>query len=476
MTTLSQNLGRELPGPAPVPIFGWLPWLLRFAVDPLASLERFRKQYGDILRFGIKNYPVIMIFHPDYNRQILRDPSAFYSYNLDLVPISFPKDSSITHATTGMPLMNGPRHADHRAALLPYFHKKFITRYHDVCIEVTERKIAEWKPGMEVDLRAEMEKLAMWLATEPVLGLDPEKEGESIGRQLERTMKLVMNPFVLMFPYNIPGLPFHRLLKNADEMERVVRHVIDRKKEAGLTGHDVLSAMLRVHDEDPERLSQNELIGHTTTMFRGGYNPSGMALYWTIFLLSQHPKKSRKVRAELDQSVKGEFPTQEEVEHMPYLEGSLKEAMRLFPAGTWTGRLATQDFPLGSYSFLKGTWIIMSPYITHRIPEVFPEPYTFQPERWLSIHPSAYEFMPFSAGPRYCIGTSLAMMQLKIALTIIFKRYRFALKPGTRVDCAGFNSIRPRTGLPMILGLPGEETRPVAFHGNVKKIVDFAGS
>lgn len=474
MTTfLAENLERKIPGPVPAPVLGWLPWLFRFALDPLASLENMHRRYGNILRLGFKNYPVIMIFHPDYNRQILRDPSKFFSYNLDLLPITFPKDSSIKRATTGMPLMNGSRHSDHRSALLPYFHKKFITRYHDSCVDVTERKIAGWQPGMELNLRAEMEQLAMWLATEPVLGLDPQKEGDAIGQQLERTMKLVMNPFVLMLPYNIPGIPFHSLMKNADEMERIVRRVIARKKEAGLSGHDILSIMIQMHEEDPERLSESELIGHTTTMFRGGYNPSGMALYWTIFLLSQHPEKLKKVLEELDQLIKGDIPTEEEVESMPYLEGALREAMRLFPAGTWTGRLAMQDFALDSHPFPKGTWVMMSPYITHRIPEVFSEPYQFQPERWLSIHPSAYEFMPFSAGPRYCIGTSLAMMQLKIALTMLFKRYRFSLKPGTRVDCAGFNSIRPKHGLPMILSQPGEGIQPVAFQGNVRKIVHF---
>lgn len=472
-TAISEHVGTEIPGPAPAPVLGWLPLLLRFAFDPLDELARLRKGYGDILRLGIKKYPVLMIFHPDYNRQILRDPSTFYSYNLDLLPISFPKDSSIRRVTTGMPLMNGPRHSDHRSELLPYFHKKFITRYHESCIEVTERKIINWLPGTEINLRAEMEQLAMWLATEPVLGLDPENEGEAIGRQLERTMRLVMNPFVLMFPFNIPGVPFHSMMKNADEMECVIRRVIARKKEAGLTGHDILSIMIKMHEEDPERLSEHELLGHTTTMFRGGYNPSGMALYWTIFLLSQHPEKLENVLAELDRLVKGDAPTQDEVASMPYLEGALKEAMRLFPAGTWTGRLAMRDFELDSYSFPKGTWILMSPYITHRIPEVFPEPYKFRPERWLSIHPSAYEFMPFSAGPRYCIGTSLAMMQLKIALTILFKRYRFALKPGTKVDCVGFNSIRPKHGLQMILRQPGEEHQPTEFKGNIRKIVHF---
>lgn len=473
ISALPERLEIEIPGPAPMPVLGWLPQLVRFAIDPLGSLEKLHRHYGDILGLRMKNYSGVLIFHPDYNRQILRDPSSFYSYNVELVPVPFPRDSSVRRATMGMPLMNGPRHTDHRSALLPYFHKKFITRYHENCIEVTERKIAGWQPGMEVNLRAEMEQLAMWLATEPVLGLDPQGEGEAIGRQLERTMKLILNPFVLMFPYDIPGFPFHSLLKNAEEMERVVRRVITHKKQAGLTGPDILSIMIRMHEEDPERLSENELIGHTTTMFRGGYNPSGMALYWTIFLLMQHPEKFEKVLDELDQQIKGDLPTPEEVESLPYLEGALKEAMRLFPAGTWTGRLAMQDFELASHSFPKGTWVLMSPYITHRMPDLFPEPYRFRPERWLSIHPSAYEFMPFSGGPRYCIGTSLAMMQLKIALSILLKRHRFALKPGTNVDCAGFNSIRPKHGLPVTLRGPGDEVQPTAFKGSVRKIVHF---
>lgn len=472
-TLLSEPLGRHIPGPDPLPILGQLPWLLQFALDHLTSLEKLRQEYGDLLRLGRGKYPAIVVFDPELNRQILRNPSAFYSYDTELIPVPFPKDSALLRVTTGMPLMNGPRHSDHRAALLPYFHKKFITRYHDACIQATERKMASWKIGMEVNMRAEMEQLAMWLATEPVLGLSPQNEGEAIGQQLERTMKLVMNPFVLMLPYNLPGFPFHSLMKNADEMERIVRKVIARKKEEGLTGNDILSVMIQMHEEDPQRLSERELIGHTTTMFRGGYNPSGMVLYWTLFLLSQHPEELKKVLAELDHSVKGNAPTLEELDHLSYVEGVLKETMRLFPAGTWTARLAMQDFKLNSHPFPKGTWVVMSPYITHRIPEVFPDPYQFKPERWLSIHPSAYEFMPFSAGPRYCIGTSLAMMQLKSAMSILLKRYRYHLKPGTTVNWAGFNSIRPKNGLPMILHRPNQGLDPTPFTGNVRKIVDF---
>jgi cytochrome P450 len=472
--TVSKDWGRGIAGPSPVPVLGWIPAILQFAFRPLETLESLRQQYGNIVRIGFGKYPAVMVFDPELNRQVLRDPDSFYAYDLDLVPVDFPEEGPVRNLTTGLPLMNGPRHDDHRSALLPYFHKKFVTRYHDACVNVTQRRIASWKMGAKLDLRAEMERLAMWLGTAPVLGLDPEKEGEAIGMQLERTMKIIMNPLALLFPYDIPGLPFRKLLKNADEMERIVRGVIARKKEEGLDGKDILSVMIQMHEENPERLSEAELIGHTTTMFRGGYNPNGMALYWTIFLLSQHPVALQKVLDELDQAMGGKDPTPESVEKLPYLEGAIKEGMRLFPAGTWTGRLAMREFELGGHPLPKGTWVVMSPYVTHRIPEIFPDPYRFKPERWLSEYHSAYEFMPFSAGPRYCIGTSLGMMQLKIALSMLLQRFTFTLEPGARVDCAGLNSIRPTNGLPMIVAERGDIQKPARFEGNVHKILQFA--
>jgi cytochrome P450 len=475
MTALVSKTAREAaPGPARSWLLGRLPLLLRFAFHPLDTLEDLRRRYGNVVRLGFGRYPVVVIFDPEYNRQILRDPASFYTYEIDLVPLKFPPNSSVRAVATGMPLMNGARHDDHRSALLPYFHRKFVTRYHEACVEVTRRRTATWKMGSVLEMRAEMERLAMWLGTVPILGLDPQTEGEAIGRQLERTMKTLFNPFTLLLPYDIPGLPFHTLMKQAAEMERVVRQVIARKKAEGLNGNDILSILIQMHEEDPSRLNENELIGHTTTMFRGGYNPNGMALYWTIFLLSQHPRALEKVLDELDRALGGKDPTPEAIEKLPWLEGAIKEGMRLFPAGTWTGRLAMRDFELGGYSFPKGTWVVMSPYVVHRNPEIFPDPYRFKPERWLTEYHSAYEFMPFSAGPRYCIGTSLGMMQLKIALSMLLQRYSFSLQAGARVDCGGLNAIRPKNGLPMRVRERSGIAEAIPFEGNIHQVVEFS--
>ncbi len=466
------ELTQTIPGPSPVPVLGWLPLLVRFAFHPLSTLEKLHHQYGNVVKLGYGRHPAVIVFDPESNRDVLRDPSIFHSYNLDYLPIPFPRDGSVARVMNSMPFLNGEKHDDHRTHLLPTFHRAFITRYHDYCIEVTDKKIASWKIGAQIDLRSEMERLAMWLATEPVLGLDPEKDGEALGYKLEHSLKLMYSPLALLLPYNIPGLPFHSLVKSAEILEREVRRIVAERKAKGSYGKDILSAMIQLHEQDPQRMSEEDLIAQTI-MFRGGYSPNGMALYWSLFLLGQHPEVLKNVQQELKQVLNGESPTPEQLSQLPLLEGVIKETLRLIPAGIFTARYSTAASRLGAYEVAKGTWVVLSAYITHRIPEIFPDPYKFKPERWLSIHPSAYEFMSFSAGPRYCIGQPLAMMQLKIALSIILQRFVLTLKSGTVMDCVGMNSIRPKHGLPVIVHEPDYKITVEPVKGNIRGIVEF---
>jgi cytochrome P450 len=470
LTTLETT--PEIPGPSPIPLLGWMPELIRFAVNPLSTLINFRKKYGDIVRLGYGKAPAVIVFDPAHNREVLRDPSVFYSYSLEFVPIPIPKDSPLSHVMNSMPFLNGAKHGDHRSHLLPYFHRNFITRHHDACVEVTERKVSSWKIGQVVDLRSEMEQLAMWLATKPILGLDPEKEGEAVGRQLEETLKLLFSPLALLLPYNIPGLPFHRLLKSGERLEKLIKTVIARRRAVGGYGDDILSALIQLNEQSPERLSEADIVSQTV-MFRGGYSPNGMALYWTIFLLSQHLEVLKNVQEELGRVLAGKNPAPEHLDQLPYLDCVIKETLRLFPAGVWTARYGTQPFKLGAHQLPMGTWVLLSAYVTHRIPEVFPDPYRFMPERWQTIHPSSYEFLTFSGGPRYCIGTSLAMMQLKIALSMILQRYNLSPERGARIDCVGLNAIRPKNGLPMLISQVGNVQTKTHVFGNIREIVDL---
>ncbi len=224
----------DIPGPAPLPILGWLPQIIQLAFRPLSTLEALQRRYGNLIRLGHGKSPAILIFDPVLNRQVLRDPAVFYSYDLERSPIPIPQNTSMSRLITGMPFTNGARHDAHRAHMLPSFHKKFITRYHEACVQVAERKADSWKPGQVVDMRAEMEQLAIWLVTRPVLGMDPEQEGERVGRQLEETVKLLFSPLALLFPHDWPGTPFRRLRQSGDRMERLVREIIAQRRVGGI--------------------------------------------------------------------------------------------------------------------------------------------------------------------------------------------------------------------------------------------------
>lgn len=462
-----------IPGPRHLPILGWLPLLLRLAFRPLSTLEGLQRQYGNFIRIGYGPSPAYLIFDPAYNRQVLRDPSAFYSFDLDISPLPLAADGPMSRLITGLPFTNGPRHATHRAEMLPYFHRKFIARYQAGCLRAVEDRMAIWIPGNILNLRTEMEQLAISMAIDPVLGTDLRPYGERLGTQLEETTKALFSPLALIFPIDLPGTPFRLLRKSARRMEAVVREVILQRKAAGLDGDDLLSMMIRLHENDPQAFSESDLLGNTMTMFRGGYNPNGMALYWSIFLLSRHPVTLERLRREFDQVLEGRNPGAEDLDRLVFLDCVIKETMRLFPAGTWTARLSLQAAEIGGYPVPERSWLVMSPFVTHRLPEVFPEPRKFRPERWLSIHPSSYEFLPFSAGPRYCLGAALAMLQLKTALSIILQHFDFCLVPGARVDCSGMNSIRPKNGLPMRISLRGYPPPDAPLAGNIRAIVDL---
>ena len=147
MTSFSSAV--EIPGPSPAPLLGWMPEILRFAFNPLGQLEVLRNKYGDVVRLGYGDAPGVIVFSPEYNRVILRDPSRFYSYNLDFIPVPFPRDHAVSRVMNSMPFLNGTKHADHRSYMLPYFHRNFIVNHHEACVEVTQRKLDSWKIGGE---------------------------------------------------------------------------------------------------------------------------------------------------------------------------------------------------------------------------------------------------------------------------------------------------------------------------------------
>jgi len=472
--TATSTSPTALPGPRPMPILGWRGNVLLFGLDPVAFMHRLNQTYGNIVALARGHTDYVFVFGPEYNQQVLSNPDVFHASDADNGPIRLTEGTALARIfSNGLNQMNGPRHKQQRRLMMPALHKKRIEAYRDDIVALTERRLAGWRPGQSVDILKEMRQLTLSIAVKTLLGLDPNLEGETTRRTVERWQNLFFAIPTILLPFNIPGLPYRRLLALTERLAGEFQAMIDRKRAAGIDEGDALSMLMQAQDEDGARLTDDELIGQAGTLFVAGHETTASALTWTLFLLSQHPRVLTDLLDEINGALRGEAPRVERLGELPLLERVIKESMRLLPPFIWQLRISSVPFDLGPYHLPPKTTVALSSIITHRIPDLYPQPNKFLPERWLGIDPSPYEYLPFSAGPRMCLGAAFAMLEIKLVLPIILQRYRLTLPPKTRVDRSGLVLSAPKGGLPMRIAAQDRQFTKSEVRGNIRSWVDL---
>jgi cytochrome P450 len=444
------------------------------ARDPLAFLGMLHARYGDVVTLARGTTDFIFAFGPEHNQKILSDPALFHSPSVDdgTTPFPNPPGSPAEHLAASLPLLNGDRHKRDRRLMMPAFHRKRVETYRDQMVELTDRKLAAWAPGEVRDLVKEMRQLTLSVAVRTLFGLDPDGADERPRELMQRWVDLSFDVATILLPYDLPLLPFRRYLRAAERAEGVLRALIEEKRARSGEGEDVMSLLLGTRDEDGSTLSDVELVGHMAGLFVAGHETTAATLSWTALLLSQHPRVLSDLVDELDGKLRGAAPTVEQLAELPLLEAVLKESMRVLPPVAWSQRIGTAPFRLGAYDFAAGTKVIYSPWVTHHLAELYPDPARFLPARWEKISPSLYAYLPFGAGPRMCIGATFAMTELKIVLSMLLQRFHPALAPGARVDRVGFALSSPKS-MPMIVERRDRPRATGPVGGNVRALVEF---
>lgn len=451
----------EIPGPEPVRLLGATGNVLQFIRDPLGHLERLFCEYGDfvVLARGSSTRLVspspdvpatVFLRGPELNRELYTRGDVFHKSALSgvLWPRTVTQRTApLTRLLTGLFHVNGDDHRAHRRLLMPAFHRSRIESYRDDMVDITESVIRRYVPGRLRDVRPDMMEIALRIATKTLFGTDMGERGVEVGRLLQRWLELQRPSAIL--PFDLPGSPYHRWLDVSAEIDRRMSQLVEERRRTQSYGDDMLSALMQAEDEGGAKLSHDELIGHAGVIFAAGHETSANGLAWTLFLLSQHPRITRELVEELDGTLRGEAPTVEQLQNLKLLDGVVKESLRLFPPVPMNHRLAAQDCSLGQYAIKQGTELFSSIYHTHRLPDWFPEPDRFWPQRWHDIDPGPYVYNPFGAGPRMCIGASFATMEMKIVLAMLLQRFRFELEPGARIDRTVTITLSSRHGLPM---------------------------
>jgi cytochrome P450 len=469
MTTLQPPA--QIPGPPDVPILGWRKNVYDFATNSVDFLHRMNDTYGPMVQMGQGKMSATLTFHPDHTRQILSQPGRFYSYSLEDIPFAFNRIEALKSLTTAIALLNGEQHKRQRRLMAPAFHNNILPVYVEQITNLVEKFFHGWKPGDVVDVYQAMDLFTIFLSMELFIGMKADEDGRKFANLFETTLNLMFSPLTFLLPYDIPGFPFHQLKVQGSELEQQLKDLIKRRREKGLGGTDSLSLFLQAHDEDGTKMTDDEVIGETVAVFRGGSKTTASALTWNLFLLTQHPKAYSHLAEELAGTLRGASPTFEQLDELPLLDAVIKENLRLIPPVVWGGRYSMEDFELGGYHFGKGSTVLYSSHVTHRMPEIFADPYCFNPYRWETIKPSPYEYFPFNAGPRRCLGAEFAVMVLKITLAILLQRFHFSLIPNQRIQRVGLIGSLPKYGIKMRLDAPGGKFEKAPVKGNIHELV-----
>ncbi|MFN4261438.1 MAG: cytochrome P450, partial [Gemmataceae bacterium] len=277
--------------------------------------------------------------------------------------------------------------------------------------------------------------------------------------------------FASALPIDCPNGHYERMLQVADTLEGQLLELVRQGRARGNDRRDVLTILL--HARDSGFMTDAELVGQLHTLFNAAYHTTTSALTWTVFLLAQHPRVMRELLAELHGHLHGQAPTNPQLARMSLLDRVIKESMRLLPPVVYAPRVNMVPINLGPYHLPKGTMVVTSHYITHHMPELFPQPERFLPDRWLHSNPSPYAYMPFGAGPRMCIGAPFATLMLKVAVAILFQRFRLSVVPGAQIDRQCTLTLGPRDGIPMTIWRQDRQFSTSPVQGNIHDMVHF---
>jgi cytochrome P450 len=463
---ISSNLSIARHSDEPLPVtYGRL---LDFPDDPVACMRALQARHGNICAMEEEGQRIYFVFGPEFNHRVLSDMSSFHS---QFFAIRGARNSSQRRLTSGLLSMNGEAHKRSRRLVMDAFMKKAILNYLPAIQHEVDSLLADWTPGTERDINRDMTDFMLRVTSTILFGIDQPEVAYQIGHMIDEWVHL--NHEVGMGAFIADTRIANRygdLIAYANQLEVEIQNMIHMRKKQS-DGKDALSLLISAHDGEGS-ISDEELVGHAALMFGAAHLTTAHTLTWTLFLLAQHPTAMLQLHRELESECTGGFPTLDQVERLSVVERTLKESMRVLPASSYSQRVTAAPVELGPFHLAPGAGIIFSQFITHHMESLYTDPHSFQPDRWLRINPSPYEYLPFGAGPRMCIGASLAMLILKTTLPTVLQRYKLSVVPNSEVNSKVISTmLGPTSGVMMrIENQDGRfEAQPV--RGNIHDLV-----
>ncbi len=357
-------------------------------------------------------------------------------------------------------LLDGARHRRERKLLMPPFHGERMRLYGGIMREIVDRSIDDWPVEHVFPIHKHMQQITLDIILRTVFGVD---EGEMLSRLrvlLVEFLRLVgSSPLLLIRRLQVnlgPLTAWKRIGELSREINRLLYDEIARRRTAALEERtDIMAMLVAARDEDGQPMSDDEIRDEMITMLVAGHETTATSLSWAVHRLLQNPDVLATAQTEVASVIgngsQGSEHMAEQIAELSYLDAVIKETARLDPILPIVTRYLETPMRIGDCDLPAGCVVSPCIYLTHRRPDVWPEPETFKPERFVDRRVDPYTFFPFGGGLRHCLGAAFATYEMKIVLARMLLRVVLRPDPSYTVRVVRRSiTFAPSGGLPVI--------------------------
>lgn len=478
MSDTSQGAGHPPKTFADLPEFSQFEGMNAFRTQRLKTLHRFSEELLPIVRLQGLAGTVALVNAPETVHEVLVEKARSFEKS--------PVLRMALHPLVGEGLFTseGELWRRQRKLMSPIFHVSQIQHFAEQMGDCAVRTCETWRDGQTVDIAHETTRIAMAVAGKTLFDVDTFGETDEIGEALTvalhwtgeqataiplllqarlrtRLMLLadrVPEPFstkinaaaaALLRPILWPDRSTRELRRALGVLDARVARMIAERRKSDAPREDLLSRLLAARDdEDGATMSDKQVRDEVLTLFVAGHETTATALAWAVMLLCQHPDAYRRARDEA--LAVGRVPGHADLGKLPFCLRVFKESMRLYPPVFLFGRQAITEVTVGGHSLPKGTICVVSPFALHRRSDLWEDPSRFDPDRFTPEAEAARprgSYVPFSLGPRTCIGNHFALMEGPIVLATLLRHADFELLSPAGAEPDPQATLRPKGGI-----------------------------
>ena len=438
MSSLAPAERSAPPGPRGYPLVGVLPKIWR---DPLLFFSEVAREHGPVARVGLGKFTLYLLSRPEPIQRVLQDNAQNYWKGAGLA-------AAEPVMGKGLATSEGELWQRQRKLMQPAFARRGIPDLFGVMDGALDELLTRWseeaRRGRPVEVVSEASALTQELIFRCLFGGDLGADAGALSAALVEANEFINAAAwsFLPIPEKIPTPRRIRFKRALATLDRVVYGAITRRRQRGVSEDtpDLLDRLLAASDEAggmDDRQARDEIM----TLFVAGHDTTAGALAWTLLLMAQHPALADQVAA-ADPSEAGGIVSR-----------VIQESMRLYPPAWVIVRTPYEPDELCGYEVPKDAPLLISQWVVHRHPEVWPDPLRFDPDRWLPERSEGrprFAYFPYGAGRRLCIGKPFADAAIARSVAAVCRRFRLELR-GKPPQPQPATTLRPEGKLRLLL-------------------------